>query len=419
MMVIRWSGVLSAGLALMLGAMQMQAQTVAQVGSPAELPPQGFTGQQYVDSRGCVFMRAGFSGRTVWVPRIGRDRNAICSAVTPAEAAARLNAPKDNSDGILLTKPLDTVASSMGAGQNTGVFAPAEVPGLTAQSNQTLRTAPRASAMAVQPIWGKPFHPQPKAMYPAQSAAAVFAPNTATMAPSLMQGAANRCPKEAPVLGYVALNTGGSMAVCTRGDGSSNGWFAPSSHGYVPNAARPAGQAVASGYAGQQPSARQTNAVPAGYDAAWNDGRLNPRRGMGTAQGWADQSEVWANTVPANTHEQIAAQKARRSKGLGIGDSAVQMTEVSYTPPVTADMGHWSMGGGHIYVQVGSFANPANAQNTAGRLTVMGLPVALAQSTKRGRALTSVMAGPFASQAEARQALSMARSAGFSDAFIR
>ena len=45
---------------------------------PAELPPTSFTGIQYVDSRGCVYIRAGSGSRTLWVPRVNRQRVHIC-----------------------------------------------------------------------------------------------------------------------------------------------------------------------------------------------------------------------------------------------------------------------------------------------------------------------------------------------------
>jgi hypothetical protein len=45
---------------------------------PAELPPKDYAGQQYVDSRGCLFMRAGPAGNETWIPRVTRDGVPIC-----------------------------------------------------------------------------------------------------------------------------------------------------------------------------------------------------------------------------------------------------------------------------------------------------------------------------------------------------
>ena len=64
--------------AAVFGAASVEAQSVARVGGPANLPPAGFEGQQWVDSRGCVFLKAGYGGQVNWVPRVGRDRRAMC-----------------------------------------------------------------------------------------------------------------------------------------------------------------------------------------------------------------------------------------------------------------------------------------------------------------------------------------------------
>jgi len=406
------------------------AQSVAAVGGPAEAPPAGFSGQQYVDSRGCVFMRAGFGGQVTWVPRIGRDRKPMCDAVTPSQAAARLAqgdtqaAPMGGTQDV--GAPMDTIASDMTAGRKTGVFAPIAVPGIEQGA-----AAPRAVARAQGSAQGYTA-PAPRA--------SIQMPNIASAAPNYaptasysggVSGAAV-CPSTAPVLQAIPLTSGGSVTVCTRGDGSATGWVSPNYRGVGAalrgGAGGQAGAVLAggasytggkqAGVAGGGQGGRYVQTVIAGqqiiaqrpalqtYEAAWADDRLNPYRGLGTATGWAQQAQVWTQKVPAKTHADVARKKAQSGARL----TASTMSAGGQTQAAP---------GGRIYVQVGTFGQPANAQNAAGRLAGMGLPVASAKGMRGGQQLVAIMAGPFASAADASAALSLARSAGFGDAFIR
>ncbi len=61
-----------------LGPVAAQAMTIDQIGGPANPPPPGYRGDQFVDSRGCIFMRAGYAGSVSWVPRALRNRQVLC-----------------------------------------------------------------------------------------------------------------------------------------------------------------------------------------------------------------------------------------------------------------------------------------------------------------------------------------------------
>ncbi len=73
-------------IALCMGALSVPVFAQNNDLSPAELPPPDFEGREYVDSRGCVFLRSTFGGEVTWIPRYGPDRQPVCNgAPTLAE----------------------------------------------------------------------------------------------------------------------------------------------------------------------------------------------------------------------------------------------------------------------------------------------------------------------------------------------
>jgi hypothetical protein len=63
--------------ALAIGLL-LAGPAAAQLAVPAELPPDDYAGQQYVDSKGCLFMRAESKDAETWIPRVTREGVPLC-----------------------------------------------------------------------------------------------------------------------------------------------------------------------------------------------------------------------------------------------------------------------------------------------------------------------------------------------------
>lgn len=420
MLVKVWSAAVLVAATFASGA---AAQSVADVGGPRELPPASYTQQQYVDSRGCAFLRAGIGGQVRWVPRVGDNRRVICGLPPSLGPRTRVEVAEE-------TAPAPTPAPTRTAVVETP---PAPAPVRTvAPTRVVTATPPRPAAIARIPV--ESYAPAPVVNLPAAAPAPVrVAPPVATTRSAdagierITGGTTGRriaCTTSAPVAERVALRDGGSVVVCTRGDGTLDGWRSPiyldgdkvgASLTPPPRDAAPAatpryaplGQMqVATGQTGttRAPAVAATIPVPQGYRLAWEDDRLNPLRGQGSARGQAQQDQIWTRKVPSTEVTETRPATTARTGGLTVStktEPRAPVAEVGVARP--------------LYVQVGAFGDPANAQGSTARLQAAGLPVAISRS----RGLQVVMAGPFASRADAAQALSIARGAGFGDAFVR
>jgi hypothetical protein len=92
--------------ALVLSVNLAGAQSLAQIGGPANLPPAGFSGQQFVDNRGCLFLKAGFGGAVNWVPRVDRLHHPLCNFPPTFGAAVATAAPQPPAPAPVAAKPL-------------------------------------------------------------------------------------------------------------------------------------------------------------------------------------------------------------------------------------------------------------------------------------------------------------------------
>lgn len=383
-------------------------------GVPAEFPPADYAGNQYVDSNGCAFIRAGISGVTNWVPRVDRTRTQLCNFTptfatstetdttetdvaaaveAPAVAAPLVRAPTAaERAGAMITLPAATAPATVPAAplvdrppltladvcegkygiqpgfisSSTGIeidcgpapaggtvaAAPAVVPTPTVDPVPRMTMAEICEAMANSPIRYTDANTGKPIECPGMAAPTVAAAPTATVAPST--GGAVEMELDRGIMG----------ASCNL-DHTERG------HRVVCDPVSPRTKAAIS-FLGtpevpaSNPTGRQTVLAgpPKGYEPVWDDGRLNTNRGLQTQRAFA------------------VAPRSNLSKP---------------------------------FIQVGSFGVHANADQLVARLQSLGIP---AQTTLRGN-LMLVAAGPFADGSRQQTALQTIRGMGFSDAYLK
>lgn len=387
MSIKHWRSV--AALSLSLGLV-LPVASAAQ-GVPAEVPSSSYTGDQYIDSRGCVFVRVGFGAATEWVPRVGRDRNQVCGQ-TPTSGVARTQPDLTAENGVTVIGGAAPVAA-----------APAPAPAPT--------PAPTAPVIVAAPVVAAPQVP---AARPAP--VTVQAPQATTGCPDLpaahqpyFTGEGVRCGPQAHFPG-------------TPGPQSSLGGAAAE-----PRTGTPRSFAL--------------SAPPPGYEVAWDDGRLNPYRGLGTPTGQAQMEQVWTNTVPRRlasvpitrgtqvlTRRQaaaaaLAARTAAETPATGALVSAGTRSTRSRVPlaaePTAPVANEVRVGAGHRHVLAGTFRGEGDASNAYQRLAATGLPARIGRVERQGQTLFVVMAGPYDDPQSLGRALVQARGAGFSGAITR
>lgn len=359
----------------------------AQARQPAEMPPAGFAGQQYVDSRGCLFVRAGHGGQVRWVARIDRTRKPICgmtpSNQTMARAQRELNAPA----------PV--------------VAAPAAAP-VAAAPRPAAQPRPQAVAPAAPPV----------AVAPARVPTYQGAPGTN---PVLGASRTAGCPAHAPY-GKIYERAGapGTILVCGSQPPNFTGVH-PDRHGNLGHTT--GGQQVAQAwvdpntrinYAPQFADQAITVQPPKGYKQAWTDDRLNPNRARGTVAGHQQMQQVW--TTDEVPQRGVNEPRKRRwwESAAAQPQAPKQQAQVTYATKAAPK----AVAGARL-VQVGSFGVPENASRAAQRLQSLGLPVQIGRATIKGKPVQVVSAGPFASPEQANAALAAVRRAGFGDAILR
>lgn len=341
---------------------------------PAEIPPASFTGSQYVDSKGCVFIRAGIGGNVKWIPRVSRDRKVICNA-RPSRVAA---APRATAPVRVTPVPrVTTAARTATAPQATRVIRKAPV---------VAAPTPRRVVRQVAPVYQQPSR---------QVTVTRGQPNFA-----------NNCNgRSANSQGYSSSN--GVRCGSQQWHPSQSRRVVQGGTQYAqPNAIVAAPRQQARNYSNKttypnRPAwlggvvddrrANVVTAAPQGYRPVWTDGRINERRGVQYGGQAQPNGSTWVPIQPRYSSRTVTPAAPAR---------AVSAPRVSSS---------------HRYVQVGTYSVASNAQRAARRLNGMGLPAKIGSA----RGYQVVLVGPYSSANSLRSALSSARRAGFGDAFTR
>ncbi len=443
-----------------LGAGAVTAQSISSNELPAEFPPNDFKGKQFVDSRGCVYIRAGVDGATTWVPRVTRERKVICGfKPTFPNAQTTTNAAPKLDKNVVQIQPAAPEAGAPAVASAPKAVAPTAAATTTARTTSSAATStaktPTRTVKAPKQAKGAPLYTTPTAARPAnttptpKTTTRTVAPAATAAAPTVVKSAPAAPKTTAPSVRRTsnqAPRAAGVVSPCREGvtswKGSAVRCGPQALSPVTPGTGRPTAQPPQMRF-DQNSSLRRppvgtvvrvgevapdvrvvprhvyeanrhtqvVSIVPEGYRRAFDDGRLNERRAEMTLAGQAQMAQIWTQKVPYKLIETpIGADGVVARSDTSTG--AVVSTK---SEPATKSLRL----AGTPYVQVGTFTDQASAQAAAKQVKRLGLPVRIGKYQRNGVTQRMVLAGPFSNADSANTALNKAQSAGFGGAFVR
>ncbi|WP_051201564.1 SPOR domain-containing protein [Paracoccus aminophilus] len=367
-------------------ALLLGGAAFAALPQPAEEPPADFTARQYIDSKGCVFLRQG-SG--VWQARVARDGAPICG-YPPTFSARRLSpdmlaatAPSpgpEPSRAALIEEALTrTVVTNLRPGELVGQAEPLQLlpdlgPEPVSDAPARLIAAEIKAAPALRAQMGSGLKPN-------QNLCHLLGYN----------GGKGQAPGEGAGLGKDP-----SQGFC---DGLAGNDLARLAFNRPVPVASPAPAAEAevavATAASQTLGARESGAQVA----------TDP-----SSQQMRPKARPKPLRVAAQRRDQRAADKVKAVQPRPAATKQAARTDEPIRPLLAA---------GARYVQVGVYSNGGNADRAAAHLGKLGMPVLRSYVEGNGPQLHVIVAGPFDNHRTLVIALDRIRRAGFPDAYPR
>jgi cell division septation protein DedD len=404
--------ILILAIGIMSLGVQANSQTLRADNGPAEIPPKSFKGTQYIDSKGCVYIKAGYGTRITWVPRVNRSRKVFCNSrnkpslnsaqlalasdapttrvikpvakpkVVPVQTAAVVPKPKS------IPRKKKTKTKLFGTGLFSGGTRAKSVPVATTQRTATI-ASPATSHTQVRGIRFGPQRDHPADII-RQTAPAINGGNgykvvaTTTPHPTRVKS----------VRGSSLTSRRANRLAIRKG----------------PQAVHPA-DAIRS-YAAANGSSQV--AVTRGVDPIHSH-TVYPTviTADVTARGDAQMEMVWTNTVPRKLIKKVRAKEVAVARTYSTSTKTPTIVRSrTRTNAVTPKSATTTA----RYVQIGTFGNPTNVSRTIARFQAGGFPIRTRAIKNKGRSLNVVYLGPFTSTGELKNAMRTARKAGFKDA---
>ena len=349
------------------GPIAAYAQNLSSVQAPAELPPASYRGAQYVDSNGCVFIRAGIDGNINWVPRVNQQRQLICGQTPTLSGTQR-------------------------------AIAPDPAPPVVAESSAPV-TAPQATAPAQRPQ----ARPAPTAAAPSP-APVIAAPKVARAAPAAAP-VAPTVTRKSRVVPRQVYETRPRQDAFPVPEGYRRVW---DDDRLNPRRAEQSLEGIV------RTQLIWTQTVPrrlvdrtSGKDVTAKIALVYPYTDMETQL--RELGSVTLVYRDGQLQKRIVRNKSKTR--------APTVSTRSASEPIVPAKAKASSNG--RYVQVGTYNQPENAQAAAQRVLRAGLPARIGKIRRGGKRYQVVVAGPFDNANSLANALNTSRDAGFKDAFVR